>query len=34
MVEKQGLEDELKEQVIELWEEIESKFDIERKPKR
>lgn len=34
MVEKAGLEDDLKQQVIDLWEEIEAKFDVERKPKR
>jgi recombination protein RecA len=32
-VEDQGLEKELKEQVIDLWEGIEKKFQIERKPK-
>lgn len=34
MVEKLDLIDELKEEVIELWEDIESKFIQERKPKR
>jgi len=34
MVETQGLEEELREQVIDLWERIESKFVLERKPKR
>lgn len=34
IVEARDLEKELKEQVIDLWEEIESKFDLERKPKR
>jgi len=34
MVEKQGLEKELKEAVIDLWENIESKFENERKSKR
>ena len=34
MVERDALEDELKEQVIDLWEVIESKFEKERKPKR
>ena len=34
LVEEQGLENELKEQVIDLWEEIQSKFEIERKPKK
>ncbi len=34
IVEAEGLEDELKEQVIDLWEEIESKFKQERKPKQ
>lgn len=33
-VEKNNLEDELKEQVIDLWEEIEDKFKIERKKKK
>jgi len=33
-VEKDHLEDILKEEVIDLWEEIESKFESERKPKR
>lgn len=32
-VEKQELEKELKEQTVDLWEEIESKFDENRKPK-
>lgn len=34
MVEQQDLEEELKNQVIDLWMEIESKFEIERKPKK
>lgn len=34
MVEQQELEDELKEQVIDLWEEIESKFKKNRKKKK
>jgi len=34
MVEVQGLEKKLKREVIDLWEEIESKFTTERKPKR
>jgi recombination protein RecA len=34
MVEKLDLVKELKEQVIDLWEEIEEKFETERKPKR
>jgi len=34
MVEKYEWEQELKEQTISLWEEIESKFEQERKPKR
>jgi len=33
-VEKANLEDELKEQTIELWNEIEAKFDKKRKPKK
>jgi len=33
-VEDNKLEESLKEEVIELWEEIESKFKTERKPKR
>jgi len=33
-VEDQGLEEELKEQVITLWEKIERRSEIERKPKR
>jgi recombination protein RecA len=33
-IEKDNLEDELKEQVIDLWEEIEAKFKIERKKKK
>lgn len=33
-VEKLNLEDELKQEVIELWGIIESKFDSERKPKK
>lgn len=34
VVEEQGLEKELQEEVIDLWEEIETKFGKERKPKR
>jgi protein RecA len=34
MVEEQGLTAELKEQVIDLWESIEAKFQTERKPKQ
>jgi RecA/RadA recombinase len=34
MVEQQDLEEELKNQVIDLWMEIESKFETERKPKK
>lgn len=33
-VEQEGLEQELREEVITIWEEIESKFKSERKPKR
>ena len=33
MVEEEGLEEELKEAVIELWNEIESHFQSERKPR-
>lgn len=33
-VEDKGLEDELREEVIELWEEIESKFQSDRKPRK
>ena len=33
-IEKDHLEESLKEEVIDLWEEIEQKFVIERKPKR
>ena len=33
IIEEKGLEKELKEQVIDLWETIESKFETERKPK-
>ncbi len=33
-VEKQNLENELREQVIDLWGEIESKFEQNRKPKK
>jgi hypothetical protein len=33
MVEEEELEEELKEQVIELWRSIESRFDSERKTK-
>lgn len=32
-VEKNDLEEELQQEVISLWREIESKFDVERKPK-
>lgn len=34
MVEEDGLEKQLKEEVIDLWEEIEEKFTSERKPKK
>jgi RecA/RadA recombinase len=34
MVEENELEDELKEQVIDLWEEVENKFEIKRKKKK
>jgi hypothetical protein len=34
IVETEGLEDQLKEEVIDLWEMIESKFASERKSKR
>jgi len=34
MIEEQGLVEELREQVIDLWEEIENKFKQKRKPKR
>jgi hypothetical protein len=33
-VEEQGLEGKLRKQVIKLWTEIESKFEIERKKKK
>ena len=33
-IESEGLEEELRELVIDLWEEIEAKFKTERKPKR
>jgi RecA/RadA recombinase len=33
VVESEGLEKELREEVIDLWEFIESKFDVKRKPK-
>jgi len=33
-IEKEGLEEQLKEQTIDLWEEIEAKFAVDRKPKR
>jgi len=33
-IEKEGLEDSLKARTIDLWEEIESKFAVDRKPKR
>jgi protein RecA len=34
IIEKEGLEKQLEEQTIDLWEDIESKFASERKPKR
>ena len=34
IVENDELEDELKESVINLWEDIESKFNVERKKKK
>lgn len=34
LVEKDGLEEQLREEVIDLWESIEDKFTRERKPKR
>ncbi len=34
MVEESELQDILKEAVIDLWEEMEAKFDVERKPKK
>jgi hypothetical protein len=34
MIEEDGLESTLREQVIDLWEEIESKFDSDRKKKQ
>jgi len=34
IVENDGLESKLKEEVIDLWESIEEKFKVERKPKR
>ena len=34
MVEENGLVDDLKEQVIDLWESIEEQFEMERKPKQ
>ena len=34
VVEKEGLEKKLRKEVIKLWEEIEGKFKVERKPKR
>lgn len=34
IIEEDGLEKELKEETIDLWEEIENKFTQERKPKR
>ncbi|MFA5934976.1 MAG: hypothetical protein WC827_03775 [Candidatus Paceibacterota bacterium] len=34
MVEHDNLEEELREEVIDLWESIEARFDNERKPKR
>lgn len=34
MIEEDKLEEHLKEEVIELWEEIEARFEKERKPKR
>lgn len=33
-VEANNLEDKLRNEVIDLWEEIESKFETERKPKQ
>lgn len=33
-VEKQELEDQLKEEVIKIWEDVEDKFKIDRKPKK
>ena len=33
MVEQHGLEKKLKNEVIDLWESVESKFESERKPK-
>jgi hypothetical protein len=33
-VEAEGLENDLREEVIDLWETIERKFEIQRKPKR
>lgn len=33
-VEKHGLEEDLKEQTIDLWEAVEEEFEIERKPKK
>ncbi len=33
-VDEENLENELKEAVIDLWEEIQDKFKTERKPKR
>ena len=34
MVEERNAEKELREEVIDLWEMIESKFDVDRKPKQ
>ena len=34
IVEEDTLEDELKEEVIDLWEEVEKKFETNRKKKR
>lgn len=34
MIEEDNREEELREEVIDLWQEIESKFDSERKPKQ
>jgi hypothetical protein len=34
LVETQKLQDELREEVIDLWEEFEEQFKVERKPKK
>lgn len=34
IVEKEGLEEELREETIDVWEDVESRFETERKPKR